>query len=50
MLRASFGKPKLLPWSIQGTGKTGVWGRLAGRIVRHPAPTLTARPGHLRRA
>jgi putative drug exporter of the RND superfamily len=40
--RAAFGKPKLLPWSIQATGKTGVWGRLAGRIVRHPAPTLTA--------
>ena len=40
--RAAFGRPKLLPWSIQVTGKTGAWGRLAGRIVRHPAPTLAA--------
>jgi len=40
--RAAFGKPKLLPWSIQATGKTGMWGRLAGRTVRHPAPTLAA--------
>jgi RND superfamily putative drug exporter len=40
--RAAFGKPKLLPWSVQTTGKTGMWGRLAGRTVRHPAPTLIA--------
>jgi putative drug exporter of the RND superfamily len=39
---AAFGKPKLLPWSVQASGKTGLWGRLAGRIVRHPAPTLAA--------
>jgi RND superfamily putative drug exporter len=37
---AVFGRPKLLPWSIQGTGKPGFWGRIAGRIVRRPAPTL----------
>ena len=23
-----------------GTGKTGIWGRVSSRIVRHPAPTL----------
>ena len=37
-----FGRPKLLPWNIQGSGKPGVWGRVAGRIVRHPVPTLLA--------
>lgn len=42
LFRAWFGKPKLLPWSIQGSGKAGVWGRVAGRIVQHPAPTLIA--------
>ncbi len=42
LFRALFGRPKLLPWNIQGTGKAGVWGRVAGRIVRHPAPTLLA--------
>src|SRR5262249_56821145 len=31
---------KLLPWDIQGAGKTGLWGGIAGRIVRHPVPTL----------
>ena len=39
--QAMFHKPKLLPWSIQGSGGTGVWGRVAGRIVRRPALTLT---------
>jgi RND superfamily putative drug exporter len=39
---ATFGRPKLLPWNIQGSGKPGVWGRIAGRIVRYPAPTLIA--------
>ncbi|HTP15136.1 MAG TPA: MMPL family transporter [Streptosporangiaceae bacterium] len=38
--KAMFGKPKLLPWDIQGTGKPGVWGRVAGSIVRRPALTL----------
>ncbi len=38
--RAWFGRPKLLPWSIQGTGNAGTWGRVAGRIVRYPVPTL----------
>jgi RND superfamily putative drug exporter len=42
LFRAWFGKPKLLPWSIQGSGKAGIWGRVAGRIVQHPAPTLIA--------
>ena len=37
-----FGKPKLLPWDIQQAGKGGAWGRVASRIVRHPAPTLLA--------
>jgi putative drug exporter of the RND superfamily len=32
----------LLPWSIQGTGRAGAWARVAGRIVRHPVPTLLA--------
>ncbi|HEX4660819.1 MAG TPA: MMPL family transporter [Streptosporangiaceae bacterium] len=39
---AIFGRPKLLPWNIQGSGKSGVWGQVAGRIVRHPVPTLLA--------
>jgi RND superfamily putative drug exporter len=38
---AVFKKPKLLPWDIQGSGKTGVWSRVAGRIVRRPGLTLT---------
>ena len=42
IFQASFGRPKLLPWSIQGSGKIGVWGRIAGRIVQHPVPTLVA--------
>jgi RND superfamily putative drug exporter len=40
LFRAIFRRPKLLPWDIQGKGKTGAWGRVAGRIVRHPVPTL----------
>jgi RND superfamily putative drug exporter len=40
--RAIFGRAKLLPWNIQGAGKTGVWSQVAGRIVKHPAPTLVA--------
>ena len=40
--RALFGRPKLLPWNIQGGGSPGVWGQVAGRIVRHPVPTLLA--------
>ena len=38
---AVFKKPKLLLWDIQGSGKTGVWSRVAGRIVRRPGLTLT---------
>ena len=40
LFRAVFGRPKLLPWNIQGSGRSGVWGRVAGRIVRNPAATL----------
>jgi putative drug exporter of the RND superfamily len=35
-------RPKLFPWSIQGSGGIGIWGRVAGRIVKHPVPTLMA--------
>jgi putative drug exporter of the RND superfamily len=40
LFKAWFGKPKLLPWSIQGTGQSGTWGRIAGRIVTRPVATL----------
>jgi len=42
LFKSMFGRPKLLPWDIQGAGKPGVWGSVAGRIVRHPVPTLLA--------
>jgi putative drug exporter of the RND superfamily len=42
LFQSMFGRPKLLPWNIQGSGKPGVWGRVAGRIVRHPVPVLLA--------
>ena len=42
LFRAMFGRPKLLRWNIQGSGNPGVWGQVAGRIVRHPLPTLLA--------
>jgi RND superfamily putative drug exporter len=42
LFRKVFGRPKLLPWNIQGSGKAGTWGRVAGQIVRYPAPTLVA--------
>jgi RND superfamily putative drug exporter len=42
LFQRMFGRPKLLPWDIQGSGKTGVWGTIAGRIVKHPVPTLLA--------
>jgi putative drug exporter of the RND superfamily len=42
LFRSMFGRPKLLPWDIQGSGKAGVWGQVAGRVVRHPLPTLLA--------
>jgi putative drug exporter of the RND superfamily len=42
LFKAMFGRPKLLPWSIQGRGGIGIWGRVAGRIVKHPVPTLMA--------
>jgi putative drug exporter of the RND superfamily len=40
--RAAFKRPKLIPIDIQGRGKAGLWGQVAGRIVRHPGPTLAA--------
>jgi RND superfamily putative drug exporter len=42
LFRAVFKRPKLIPVNIQGRGRAGVWGQVAGRIVRHPAPTLVA--------
>jgi putative drug exporter of the RND superfamily len=40
-LLAIFGRAVFWPSKTQaGTGKTGVWGRVSSRIVRHPAPTL----------
>ncbi len=42
LFKAMFKRPKLLPWNIQGSGKAGVWGRVAGRIVKHPIPTLVS--------
>ncbi len=42
LFKSMFGRQKLLPWNIQGAGKPGVWGSVAGRIVRHPVPTLLA--------
>ena len=42
-LLAIFGRAVFWPSKTQaGTGKTGVWGRVSVRIVRHPAPTLVA--------
>jgi RND superfamily putative drug exporter len=35
-----FHRAKLIPWSIQGKGGAGIWGRVAGRIVRRPGTTL----------
>ncbi|HEY2549584.1 MAG TPA: MMPL family transporter [Streptosporangiaceae bacterium] len=42
LFRAWFGRPKLLPWNIQGSGKIGLWGRVTGQIVRRPALTLVS--------
>jgi putative drug exporter of the RND superfamily len=42
LFKRAFGRPKLLPWNIQGAGKPGFWGSVAGRIVAHPVPTLLA--------
>ncbi len=49
LFQAVFSRPKLLPWSIQGKGGAGVWGRVAGRIVRKPAVDAGHRRGRLRR-
>jgi putative drug exporter of the RND superfamily len=41
-LMAIFGRAVFWPSKTQeGAGKTGVWGRVSARIVRHPVPTLT---------
>jgi RND superfamily putative drug exporter len=40
IFKGIFRRPKLLPWSIQGSGGAGIWGRVAGRIVRRPGLTL----------
>jgi RND superfamily putative drug exporter len=40
LFKAMFGRPKLIPINIQGKGGPGIWGRVAGRIVQHPVPTL----------
>ncbi|HEV2452141.1 MAG TPA: MMPL family transporter [Streptosporangiaceae bacterium] len=37
-----FGREQLIRWSIQTSGAGGTWGRVAGRIVNHPGPTLLA--------
>jgi putative drug exporter of the RND superfamily len=42
LFQRMFGKPKLAPWDIQGAGKPGLWGKVAGRIVKYPVPTLLA--------
>ena len=42
VFNAVFGRPKLLRWNIQGSGKAGVWSRVARRIVRRPALTLVS--------
>src|SRR5215813_67087 len=42
LFKRMFGRPKLLPWNIQGSGKPGFWGTIAGRIVKYPVPTLLA--------
>jgi putative drug exporter of the RND superfamily len=40
LFQGVFRRPKLLPWSIQGHGGAGIWGRVAGNIVRRPKTTL----------
>ncbi len=41
LFQAMFHKPKLLPWSIQGKGGTGVWGRVGAPGGTPARPTLT---------
>ena len=49
LFQAMFHKPKLLPWSIQGSGGIGVWGRVAGRIVRRARDHADHRRAGVRR-
>ena len=35
-----YGREKLIRWSVQTSRKTGVWSRVAGRVVSRPVPTL----------
>jgi RND superfamily putative drug exporter len=34
------GREQLVPWSIQTRSAGGAWGRVAGRVIRRPVPTL----------
>ncbi|HEY3951911.1 MAG TPA: MMPL family transporter [Streptosporangiaceae bacterium] len=34
------GREQLIGWSIQARGSGGAWGRVAGRVIRRPVPTL----------
>ena len=50
-LLAVFGRAAFWPSKTRGgTGKIGIWGRVAGRITQHPAVILEHRAGRLRRA
>jgi putative drug exporter of the RND superfamily len=42
VFQAAFGRAKLIPWSIQGAERPGMWGKISARIVSHPAATLAA--------
>jgi putative drug exporter of the RND superfamily len=40
LFKRIFRREQLIPWSIQTRGGGGAWAKVAGRIVKHPAPTL----------
>jgi RND superfamily putative drug exporter len=40
LFKRMFRREQLIGWSIQTRGGGGAWARVAGRIVKHPAPTL----------
>ena len=50
LFRAMFKRPKLLPWNIQGSGKAGIWGRVAGPHREAPDPDPGVRDRGVRRA